>query len=101
MRDDRDGGGDLSAGEQPAVGRAEPGAGPADVARAQGEVVTWFRDKFTGTSMDRPGLERLLVDVRSGEINNLVEWWLDRLGRTAKASYRAGRASTSAHRQAG
>jgi DNA invertase Pin-like site-specific DNA recombinase len=34
--------------------------------------------------MDRPGLERLLADVRSGKITRVVVWRLDRLGRTAK-----------------
>jgi DNA invertase Pin-like site-specific DNA recombinase len=54
-------------------------------ARAQAEdAVTWFKDKFTGTTMDRPGLERLLADVRAGKINKVVVWRLDRLGRTAK-----------------
>jgi DNA invertase Pin-like site-specific DNA recombinase len=53
-------------------------------ARAQGEEAAWFKDKFTGTTMDRPGLERLLADVRAGRINKVVVWRLDRLGRTAK-----------------
>jgi DNA invertase Pin-like site-specific DNA recombinase len=53
-------------------------------AKAQGEAVTWFKDKFTGTTMDRPGLERLLADVRAGKISKVVVWRLDRLGRTAK-----------------
>jgi DNA invertase Pin-like site-specific DNA recombinase len=48
------------------------------------DAVTWFKDKFTGTTMDRPGLERLLADVRAGRINKVVVWRLDRLGRTAK-----------------
>ena len=34
--------------------------------------------------MERPGLERLLSDVRSGKISKVCVWRLDRLGRTAK-----------------
>jgi DNA invertase Pin-like site-specific DNA recombinase len=34
--------------------------------------------------MDRPGLERLLADVRSGQITKVVCWRLGRLGRSAK-----------------
>ena len=32
----------------------------------------------------RPGLERLLADVRGGKITRVVVWRLDRLGRIAK-----------------
>jgi DNA invertase Pin-like site-specific DNA recombinase len=34
--------------------------------------------------MDRPGLERLLADVRQGKITKVICWRLDRLGRSAK-----------------
>ena len=37
-------------------------------AKARGEEVVWNRDRFTGTTMDRPGLERLLADVRRGKL---------------------------------
>ena len=53
-------------------------------AKAQPDEVTWFRDKFTGTVVTRPGLDRLLADVRRGKIKKVVVWRLDRLGRTAK-----------------
>ena len=53
-------------------------------AKAQPEGVTWFKDKFTGTVVDRPGLDRLLADVRRGKIKKVAVWRLDRLGRTAK-----------------
>ena len=53
-------------------------------AKAQGEEVAWYKDKFTGTVMQRPALDRLLADVRSGRIRKVVVWRLDRLGRTAK-----------------
>jgi len=53
-------------------------------AKAQPEEVVWHRDRFTGTTMERPGLERLLADVRSGKVSKVCVWRLDRLGRTAK-----------------
>ncbi len=49
----------------------------------KGEV-KWYRDKFTGTTNERPGLEKLLTDVRNGAVGKVVVWRLDRLGRTAK-----------------
>jgi DNA invertase Pin-like site-specific DNA recombinase len=52
-------------------------------AKAQGDTV-WYKDHFTGTTMARPGLERLLSDVRSGKVSKVCVWRLDRLGRTAK-----------------
>ena len=52
-------------------------------AKAQGEAI-WYKDTFTGTTMQRPGLERLLQDVRSGKVSKVCVWRLDRLGRTAK-----------------
>jgi DNA invertase Pin-like site-specific DNA recombinase len=54
-------------------------------AKAQPEEnVIWYKDRFTGTTMERPGLERLLADVRSGKVTKVCVWRLDRLGRTAK-----------------
>ena len=53
-------------------------------ARAQAEPVAWYKDKFTGTQMDRPGLDKLLAEARAGQINKVVVWRLDRLGRTAR-----------------
>ena len=53
-------------------------------AKAQPDEVVWYRDRFTGTTMDRPGLDKLLADVRSGKVSKVCVWRLDRLGRTAK-----------------
>lgn len=53
-------------------------------AASQRAEASWYRDKFTGTTLDRPGLERLLSDVRAGKVKKVVVWRLDRLGRTAK-----------------
>ncbi len=47
-----------------------------------GVKAVWYWDKFTGTSMERPGFDRLLDDVRAGKVGTIVVWRLDRLGRT-------------------
>jgi DNA invertase Pin-like site-specific DNA recombinase len=49
----------------------------------EGEAV-WYRDTFTGKSMDRKGWNRLMEAVRAGSVSRVVVWRLDRLGRTAK-----------------
>lgn len=54
-------------------------------ARAQAEPVTWYRDRFTGTTLERPGLERLLADVRASKISKVVVWRLDRLATPPRA----------------
>jgi DNA invertase Pin-like site-specific DNA recombinase len=43
--------------------------------------VVWYRDKFTGTTMDRPAWSRLMADLTPGDV--VCCWRLDRLGRTA------------------
>jgi len=48
------------------------------------EPVEWYRDNFTGKTMDRPGFNRLEREVAAGNVSTLVVWRLDRLGRTAK-----------------
>lgn len=54
----------------------------ADLKRfAADKQTAWYRDKFTGTSMDRPAWNKLTSDLQSGD--TLVCWRLDRLGRTA------------------
>lgn len=53
-------------------------------AKAQNDEVIWYLDRFTGTTMERPGLGRMLRDVRCGKVNKVCCWRLDRLGRTAK-----------------
>src|SRR5690242_4229557 len=49
----------------------------------QGEC-TVYRDRFTGKTMDRPGWTKLMESVRTGKVDRIVCWRLDRLGRTAK-----------------
>ena len=53
-------------------------------AAAHDGEVQWYKDKFTGKTMDRPGMERLLTDLRAGKVERIVVWRLDRLGRTTK-----------------
>jgi DNA invertase Pin-like site-specific DNA recombinase len=52
-------------------------------AQQEGEV-RWYRDRFTGKTMERPAFTRLLRHVRAGEVQQVAVWRLDRLGRTAK-----------------
>lgn len=49
----------------------------------QDQTVRWYKDKATGTNMERPGFQRLMDDIARGEVDTLVVWRLDRLGRTA------------------
>src|SRR5208283_370678 len=53
-------------------------------AAGQEVEVVWYRDKFTGRTMERPGMDKLLADMRAGKIGSIVVWRLDRLCRTAK-----------------
>ncbi|QDT04250.1 DNA-invertase hin [Rubripirellula lacrimiformis] len=48
------------------------------------EPVQWYRDKFTGKVMDRPGWSKLEAAMQAGRVSKLICWRLDRLGRTAK-----------------
>jgi len=48
-----------------------------------GDSVTWYRDKATGKTMDRPGWKRLEAAIDAGKVSTVVVWRLDRLGRTA------------------
>jgi DNA invertase Pin-like site-specific DNA recombinase len=52
-------------------------------AEAHTGKVVWYRDKFTGKTMDRPGMNDLVTDLVDGKIERIVVWRLDRLGRTA------------------
>ena len=46
--------------------------------------VSWYRDNFTGKTIERSGMERLQADTAAGRIGCIVVWRLDRLGRTAR-----------------
>ena len=45
--------------------------------------VKWFHDSATGKTMDRPGWQKLQAAIDGGQVQKLVVWRLDRLGRTA------------------
>jgi DNA invertase Pin-like site-specific DNA recombinase len=51
---------------------------------AHNGAVEWYRDKFTGKTMERPGMEKLLTNLRAGLVERIVVWRLDRLGRTTR-----------------
>jgi DNA invertase Pin-like site-specific DNA recombinase len=53
-------------------------------AEAHDGPVEWFRDTFTGKTMTRPGMDRLLAELRAGRLCRIVCWRLDRLGRTTR-----------------
>lgn len=53
-----------------------------DVLRGDVEV-KWYRETFTGKTMDRPSWNKLQADIRTGKVKTVVIWRLDRLGRTA------------------
>ena len=45
---------------------------------------TWFKDTFTGRTMSRPGMEKLMAELHACHLERIVVWRLDRLGRTTK-----------------
>lgn len=53
-------------------------------AKGQRLPVVWYRDKFSGKTMDRPGWTKLAAALGRGEVSAVCVWRLDRLGRTAK-----------------
>ena len=53
-------------------------------AYAADDRVVWYRDKFTGTTMERPGWMKLEKAIHSGQVSRVVTWRLDRLGRTCR-----------------
>lgn len=52
-------------------------------AKAQAGESKVYIDHQTGKTMDRPAFNRLMGDVKTGKVKNIVVWRLDRLGRTA------------------
>ena len=53
------------------------------LAYADGRRVVWYSDKASGKTMDRPGWRKLEAAIQSGDVETVVCWRLDRLGRTA------------------
>ena len=71
----------VSSGQQDQ--RSQEGDLQRWVSAQEGEVA-WYRDKFTGKTMERPGMDRLMNDIKHGKVGTIVVWRLDRLGRTAR-----------------
>lgn len=57
-------------------------------AYGEGQEVVWYRETFTGKTMNRPVMRELEQDIQQGGISKLVVWRLDRLGRTAGQTLR-------------
>ena len=62
--------------------RSQTGDLEAHAKHADGKAA-WYRDKVTGTTMNRPEWNRLWADVLAGRVTRIVVWRLDRLGRLA------------------
>jgi len=52
-------------------------------AYAKDTPIKWYKDKATGTTMDRPNWNKLEAAIDAGKVASVVCWRLDRLGRTA------------------
>src|SRR5262249_182729 len=50
----------------------------------QTEPVKWYRDRFSGKTMNRPGFGCLEHEIAAGNVSTIAVWRIDRLGRTAK-----------------
>lgn len=54
-------------------------------ARMKYHIIEEYRDSgFSGKDENRPGFERLLVDIRAGRVKRLLVYKLDRIGRSLK-----------------
>jgi len=68
----------TTASQKPDLQRWIDAQNPDDLGR-----VLWYRDKSTGTNTDRPGWQKLQRAIDRGEVQRVVCWRLDRLGRSA------------------
>ena len=46
--------------------------------------VKWYEDTFTGRTMQRPGMDQMLDALNRRQLERIVVWRLDRLGRTTR-----------------
>jgi DNA invertase Pin-like site-specific DNA recombinase len=51
-------------------------------ADACGANCVWYSDRFSGRSMNRPAWSKLAAAIEAGEVERVVVWRIDRLGRT-------------------
>lgn len=56
-------------------------------ASGQTGEVKWYQDKYTGLTMNRPGFDDLLAEVRKGKVKQITVWKLDRLGRNVAGMF--------------
>ena len=38
------------------------------------QIIKWYRDKFTGNTTDRPGMQKLMLDLQEGKLKSIVCW---------------------------
>ena len=53
-----------------------------DAQEKNGRII-WYEDKSSGKQMDRPAWNKLQSAIDTGQVDKLIVWRLDRLGRTA------------------
>lgn len=46
--------------------------------------VDWYRDQYTGRTLDRPGWNKVWAGVLGGRYDRIVVWRIDRLGRSMR-----------------
>jgi DNA invertase Pin-like site-specific DNA recombinase len=46
--------------------------------------LTWYEDAASGAKRDRPGLARLMADVRAGAVRQVIVWKFDRFARSVQ-----------------
>lgn len=64
----------------------EPGNARTELEAAAarlGELILQIEERGSGARNDRPGLQRLMRAARSGEVDTVLVWKLDRFGRSA------------------
>jgi DNA invertase Pin-like site-specific DNA recombinase len=73
----------VSKGRGQDTASQEPDLQRWEKAQPKSDTIKRYTDKMTGKVMDRPAFNRLMGDVKTGKVKNIVVWRLDRLGRTA------------------
>ena len=48
------------------------------------DLVTWYEDQETGTTLKRPEFDRLQGDIFAGKVRTVIVWKLDRLSRNLR-----------------
>ena len=61
----------------------EPDLRASAKGQGSGGRAVWYRDTFTGSTLERHCMSRLKAEIKTGRLRTFVVWRLDRLGRTA------------------